>query len=100
MSDEESSPTPAKDLVPVVQRRIKRGGLRKRMALISKETTFSAKTIRHLVASECGCKCECFAPFRHNLFDRILYLREKLHSLPKIQADEYVGYLVLLAINF
>lgn len=68
-----------------------KGGWKKRR-MLARETQpgFSYKSLRHLVASGCGCKCNCFQPFRDKLFDQLAHMRRKMAMLPKLQSDEYV----------
>lgn len=75
---------------PCEPRKPKRGRFLK---VNGKASKFSIKSLRHTVASQCGCSCDCFEPFRTNLFDRLTHLREKLASLSKLDSDEYVGSL-------
>ena len=63
----------------------------KKLRLLNvKQSKISRKTLRHLVSSGCGCKCDCFAPFRGQHFEGLVHLREKLQSLAKMQADDHV----------
>lgn len=69
-----------------------KGGRKKRLSLLAAQhAKFSVKSLRYKLESTCGCKCDCFRPFRKTtLFDRLVHLREKLASLPKLQSDEFV----------
>ena len=94
LSDEEPSAftksMPPTEPIGISKRAIAKGGRKQRLDLLQKPK-FSVKSLRRKVASGCGCKCNCFEPFRKHLFDKLAHMRGKMASLPKLQCDEYVG---------
>ena len=93
LSDEESVAPASKVVAPSRPREPRKTKRRRFLEVNAKASKFSIKSLRHTVASQCGCSCDCFGPFRTNLFDRLTHLREKLASLSKLDSDEFVGSL-------
>ena len=49
-------------------------------------------TLRRLVSSKCGCKCQCFKPFNgsQRLFDEFVTMRKNMRDMTKLEKDNHV----------
>ena len=63
----------------------------KRKVQVAFEANVNVKALRHKVQSSCGCSCECFKPFRGDLFDQLVKLRKTMCQLEKPDQDNFVN---------
>ena len=82
LSDDEQGPLnepPAK--------RLKRPGQRRMLQHGSPQ--IKLKELRHLVQQSCGCRQDCFKPFRGPMFEPLVAARERLCKSDKLDGDTY-----------
>ena len=63
----------------------------KRKLQVAFKVEVNVKVLRHRVQSSCGCLCDCFKPFRGDLFDQLVKLRKTLCQLEKPEQDNFVN---------
>lgn len=85
--DENDKSVPKPSRLPVPKRR-PRKGFKTRRPMIP----LDPKMLRSLISSKCGCKSDCFSPFREklSLWDRWLQHRKLLHAMKKLEKDQRV----------
>lgn len=59
---------------------------------VKRQTQTSTRTLRYKVDGSCGCRCNCFRPFKAStLFDSLVQVHKSLGLMDKLEQDKYVA---------
>ena len=78
-------PGPTQSIEAVAKRRPAK---RKQVTIV--QPVVDGRALRHRVEGPCGCRCQCFAPFRtSDTFDQLHKVQKELIGLEKLEQDNY-----------